>query len=82
MAKGRPSEPSTAALRRDGRTRRILEALEEQGWRVEAARRHLLCYPPDRAKEIVAQSCTPRRGSHAVDNWIAQLRRSGFVWSG
>lgn len=81
MANGKPSDPS-AALRRDGLSRRILDALTAQGWRLAGGRKHLLCYPPDRTREIVAHSSTPRGGRRATENWLAQLRRSGFVWEG
>jgi hypothetical protein len=82
MAKGKPTTPHLAALNRDGLARRILAALKEQGWRVVPSRHHLLCYPPDRAQRIVAHSATPRGGVRATENWLADLRRSGFAWEG
>ena len=57
----------------------ILEALKEQGWRVEDTERgHVKAVPPDRTRPIVhfGHSRFPR----SMKNAISELRASGFVW--
>jgi hypothetical protein len=63
---------------RDGFVRRILRALERQGWRLKFGR-HVKAIPPDPTKAIVVSAATgsDHRG---VTNWVADLRRSGFRW--
>jgi len=82
---GKPSKPMQRfALTSDGKTRAILDALRAQGWRVEQGRKscHLRCVPPDPTLPIVVHSSSPKGGNRGDRNWIAQLRRSGFVWKG
>jgi hypothetical protein len=56
------------------------QAAQEQGWQTGRTRRgHLRWVPPDPTKPIVVGSGTP--GDHrAMKNFLAQLRRSGFIW--
>lgn len=66
----------------DGFMRGVLEELRRQGWRVEKTRRrcHIRAYSPD-GKTIVHTGGTP--GDHrALANWLADLRRAGFVYRG
>jgi len=57
----------------------VLDALREQGWRVEDTERgHVRAVPPDKTKPIVhfGHSRFPR----SMRNAISELRVSGFVW--
>lgn len=58
----------------------IFEKLKDQGWAVERTKgNHWRAVPPDKTKQIVhfARMAEPR----AIKNAIAELKRSGFVWS-
>jgi hypothetical protein len=60
--------------------KRIRKALIDQGWRIEERKGgHDMAYPPDRSKPGVAMPGTPG-GGRWLQNLIAQLRRSGFIW--
>jgi hypothetical protein len=60
--------------------RNLERAAREQGWRTEKTTRgHLRWIPPDREKPIVIGSGTPG-DRRAINNFLAQLRRSGFIW--
>jgi hypothetical protein len=55
-------------------------AAREQGWQTGRTRKgHRRWVPPDPSMPIVIGSGTP--GDHrAMRNFLAQLRRSGFIW--
>jgi hypothetical protein len=58
----------------------IRKALIDQGWRIEARKGgHDMAFPPDKSKAPVSLPGTPG-GGRWLQNLIAQLRRSGFVW--
>lgn len=57
----------------------IVEALDEQGWRIIRKGGKRMAYPPDKTKPAVLLPDTPG-GGRWRPNLIAQLRRSGFVW--
>lgn len=60
----------------------IRNALKAQGWQVEQTKSgHYKCIPPDRTKPIVISAGSPS-DRRALDNFIARLRRSGFIWKG
>lgn len=60
--------------------KQIRKALIAQGWRIEARKGgHDMAFPPDKSKSAVALPGTPG-GGRWMQNLIAQLRRSGFVW--
>ncbi len=59
----------------------IVQAAEEQGWRVEQrSGGHLFFYAPD-GKNIVTSGSTPS-DHRALRNLVTQLRRYGFEWKG
>lgn len=59
--------------------RPIFDALRAQNWRVEVTgTNHHRAVPPDLTKRIVFFAVSPARRS--LDNALAALRRSGFVW--
>jgi predicted RNA binding protein YcfA (HicA-like mRNA interferase family) len=59
----------------------VRKEAERQGWKVEQTRgSHWRFIPPDVTKDIVHASGTPS-DRRSLDNFIAQLRRSGFRWS-
>lgn len=61
--------------------KRILEAAERQGWRVELERSgHYKLYAPD-GENIVTTGSTPSKPS-ALRNLISLMRRHGFKWKG
>ena len=61
-------------------TKRILEALEEQGWRVEETKkRHYMAYPPDKAQGPVSLGSTPSDW-RSLRNALSLLKRRGFRW--
>jgi hypothetical protein len=61
--------------------RSILDAAEDQGWRVELQRSgHYKLYAPD-GETIVTTGSTPSAPS-ALRNLIGLMRRSGFQWKG
>jgi hypothetical protein len=60
--------------------RDIARAAQEQGWEIGVTKKgHLRYVPPDREQPIVIGSGTPS-DKRALKNFVAQLRRSGFVW--
>ena len=60
--------------------RTIRAALRAQGWTLELTTRgHLRAVPPDPSRPAVVTGGTPSC-SRAMYNWLAALRRSGFVW--
>lgn len=59
----------------------ILDAAEEQGWRVELQRSgHYKLYAPD-GENIVTTGSTPSASS-SLRNLIGMMRRYGFEWKG
>ncbi|MGH2912412.1 MAG: hypothetical protein ACRDJ3_08035 [Solirubrobacteraceae bacterium] len=61
--------------------KRILEAAERQGWRVELQKSgHYKLYAPD-GENIVTTGSTPSAPS-ALRNVIGLMRRHGFKWKG
>ncbi len=58
----------------------LVDAAEEQGWRVGTTRRgHVRFTPPDPTQEQVIASGTSG-DANAVRLVLSRLRRSGFVW--
>lgn len=57
--------------------REILDALVDQGWRVEDVGRRYKAFPPDKSLPMVTIAKTPSGGRWKA-NLLAQLRRSGF----
>jgi hypothetical protein len=56
------------------------KAAREQGWETGKTRKgHHRWVPPDPAQPIVIGSGTPG-DRRAIKNFLAQLRRSGFIW--
>lgn len=59
---------------------KILEALEDQGWRVEETKRgHYMAYPPDKSQGPVSIGGTPS-DRRALMNALSLLERRGFRW--
>jgi predicted RNA binding protein YcfA (HicA-like mRNA interferase family) len=60
--------------------KKIRKALDQQGWRIEDRKGgHAMAYPPDQTKPAVVLPGTPG-GGRWLQNLVAQLRRSGFIW--
>lgn len=60
--------------------REIRREAERQGWdAVQTRSGHWRFVPPDTTKPIVHTSGTPS-DRRSLDNFIAQMRRSGFRW--
>lgn len=58
----------------------IVEEAEKQGFRIDYRKGgRVMFYSPDKAKPVVTAHQTPS-DHRALDNLIAQLRRSGFIW--
>lgn len=58
----------------------IQKAAKDQGWEFSQTRNgHWKFIPPDKSKPIVYTSGTPS-DRRALDNFIGQMRRSGFRW--
>ena len=56
------------------------KAAKEQGWEIGHTKKgHPRWVPPDPSKPIVIGSGTPS-DYRAIKNFLAQLKRSGFVW--
>ena len=60
---------------------RIREAPVAQGWEIKAGGKYDYAYPPDKSKRRVKLPSTPG-GGRWMQNLIAELRRSGFIWEG
>lgn len=60
----------------DKDTKKIIDKLLAQGWRIEQGAKHIKAYPPDRTKPMVVIPGTPS-DRRSLANLKAQLRRSG-----
>lgn len=57
----------------------IIEALLDQGWRIEKGNGgHIKAYPPDKTMPIVVMASTPS-DARAIKNIRAMVRRSGGI---
>ncbi len=59
--------------------RDIERAATQQGWRIEPKRRGVMFLPADRTKAAVMWHRTPS-DRRALANFLAELKRSGFIW--
>jgi predicted RNA binding protein YcfA (HicA-like mRNA interferase family) len=58
----------------------IAQAAKEQGWEIGRTKKgHLRYVPPDPRQPIVIGSGTPG-DKRALRNFLAQLKRAGFIW--
>jgi hypothetical protein len=58
----------------------VRKEAERQGWRTEQTKSgHWRFIPPDPTKPMVVTSSTPS-DHRTLMNFIAELRRKGFVW--
>ena len=61
-------------------TKRILEALDEQGWRVGRTKKgHYMAYPPDKSQGPVFLGSTPS-DQRSLLNALSLLKQRGFRW--
>ena len=58
---------------------RYLRAATNQGWTQVPTRKGMQLIPPDPEKPIVQAHRTPS-DHRALENLLAEMRRSGFVW--
>lgn len=59
----------------------IIRAAQEQGWRVEEYDRGWKFLPPDTRFSMVVWHKTPS-DQRAYRNFLSEMRRRGFKWSG
>lgn len=55
----------------------LTKQLAKQGWRILCNKGHYKCYPPNKEKEIVIISSTPREWFITKRKVINDLRKSG-----
>lgn len=64
----------------DGSRREIIRALKLQGWSVETTKQqHLRCISPQ-GDVVIAGGMHGNIDQHATRNWIAELKKYGFIW--
>jgi hypothetical protein len=61
--------------------KKVIREAEAQGWRVEPTKNgHWRFYAPN-GRDIVHAAGTPS-DYRSLENFLAQMRRAGFVWRG
>lgn len=58
---------------------KYLRAAEQQGWEVRPKKKGFMLVPADKTKNMVMVHRTPS-DNRALNNILAEMRRSGFVW--
>lgn len=59
--------------------KKVVKAARDQGWTEKPVKKGLMLLPPDKTKPGVTVHKTPS-DVRAIDNKIAEMRRSGFMW--
>lgn len=70
------SKTSRRGASRAGTVRRIVAALEGQGWRVDMRGHTYRCFPPDRGMSPVFIACTPT-DHRSIRNMMRDLGHAG-----